>query len=119
MSKLYWRGMQETADTPVDEGHPLPVRLHDGATGVKGTYTNNALSTTPERIFKADTQRTRAVVKNIDASITVYVGDEQMTSSTGMPLTAGESITLHDTNAIWAVAASGTPSVRLLEERRA
>lgn len=79
--------------------------------------TQNALSTTAEAIFAARPTRTRAVVKNIDSSITVYVGEaDTVTSSTGMSLLAGESISLFTTAAVYAIAASGTPTVALLEE---
>lgn len=79
--------------------------------------TQNALSTNAEAIFAARATRTRAVVKNIDSSITVYVGEAgTVTSSTGMSLLAGESISLFTTAAVYAIAASGTPTVALLEE---
>lgn len=79
--------------------------------------TQNALSTTAEAIFVARPTRTRAVVKNIDSSIIVYVGEaDTVTASTGMPLLAGESISLFTTAAVYAIAASGTPTVALLEE---
>lgn len=79
--------------------------------------TQNALSTTAEAIFAARPTRHRAVVKNTDVSITVYVGEaDTVTSSTGMPLLAGESIQLFTTAAIYAIAASGTPTVALVEE---
>lgn len=77
----------------------------------------NALSGTAEEIFDARPTRTRAVVKNADGSVTVYVGSmSDVTSSTGIRLLAGESIALYTSAAIYAIAASGTPTVDLLEE---
>ena len=81
------------------------------------TVTQNALSTNAEAIFAARPTRTRAVVKNTDSSITVYIGEaDTVTSSTGISLLAGESIALFTTAAVYAIAASSTPTVALLEE---
>lgn len=91
------------------------MRQPPGADNI--TATQNALSTAAEAIFSVRPSRHRAVIKNIDTSITVYVGETvDVTSATGLPLAAGESIALYTTAAIYAIAASGTPTVALLEE---
>lgn len=78
-----------------------------------------ALSVTAEALLPARAQTYRTTIKNIDASITVYVGyDENVSSSNGMPLRAGESISVFTSAAIWMVAASGTPSVAYTIERQ-
>lgn len=78
-----------------------------------------ALSTTAAQVVAARNQRHRVVIKNIDSTITIYVGASGVTASDGFQLLAGESVALHTTAAVFAVAASGTPSAAYLEEYEA
>lgn len=61
----------------------------------------------------------RVAIKNVDAGITVYIGGSNVTSAgvNGYELLAGDKIAidLYTTEGLWAVAASGAPSVRILE----
>lgn len=68
------------------------------------------------QVLAAKNSRIRAVFKNVDSSITIYLGTGTVSSSTGMPLLAGESITLHTRAAVKALAASGTPSLAIVDE---
>ena len=78
-----------------------------------------ALSTSAEELLPARTQTYRTTIKNLDSSITVYVGhSDAVSSSNGMPLRAGESISLYTTAAIYMIAASGTPTVAYTIERQ-
>jgi hypothetical protein len=81
------------------------------------TSGQNALSTTAEVVIAANAARHFAEIKNSDTSISVYLGkDGSVTSSTGHLLKAAESFGFGDyTGAIWAVAASGTPTVTYVE----
>ena len=84
------------------------------------TVSQNALSVTAETIAEAREDRTRLVVKNNDGSIAVYVGDSLgVASNSGFALAAGESIAIYSTAAVFAIAASGTPTVSILEEYEA
>lgn len=80
----------------------------------------NALSTSAEVIGDSKGRRVRFTVLNTDGSITVYLGNSSgVTSSTGFPLAAGAAFTFEGpsaSGAIYAIAASGTPTVALLEE---
>lgn len=77
----------------------------------------NALSTTAEKIASVSAGQHRVIVKNTDASITVYLGhSDAVTSANGMPLLAGESIALYTRGEVWAIAASGTPTVAIILE---
>jgi hypothetical protein len=81
------------------------------------TATRNTLSTSSEIISAANELRSRILVKNLDASIVVYVGEATgVTSSTGFPLAAGESVALYTTAVVYAIAASGTPAIAIVEE---
>ncbi len=48
-------------------------------------------------------------------SATVYIGGSDVTTSTGMPLPAGASVTLDTTAAIYGIAASGTQTIGVTE----
>ena len=57
-------------------------------------------------------------IKNVHASISVYVGPSGVTSSTGFELKAGESVSLPNFSLaggnLYAVAASGTPDIHVI-----
>lgn len=83
----------------------------------------NTLSTTAEALFTANfvksascTNPIEVVVRNNDASITIYIGNSNVTSAGafGFTLIAGASLGFTITNPtdykeLYAVAASGTP----------
>lgn len=77
-------------------------------------------ASTPTVVVAARRGRVRVVVRNLSASITVYVGDSGVDSGDGFPLfsntPAGESVSLFTEAAVYAIAASGTPSVSYIEE---
>jgi hypothetical protein len=77
----------------------------------------NALSTTAELIVAANNGRTMAEIKNADAAISIYLGSSSSVStSNGHLLKAGESFVFQDYDGpIYAIAASGTPTVTILE----
>lgn len=78
----------------------------------------NTLSTTSEVIFTFPNEGTSVIVRNNDASIIVYLGGPDVTTSNGFPLAAGASIPVsgYAGEILYAVAASGTPVIRLLEQ---
>lgn len=80
------------------------------------TAEQNALSTTAEIVAAADQLRHSCTVKNLDAAIIIYVGPAGVTSANGMSVAAGASIMLKTTGPVYAVAASGTPTVAILNE---
>lgn len=83
------------------------------------TMSQNALSTTAEEILAARPQRRRAVVQNLEATdgIVIYVGaDNTVSSTTGFALAGQQSVEITSKAAVWAEAASGTPSIGILEE---
>lgn len=74
-----------------------------------------ATSTTAATFVIARATRRSATLKNTDASITVYIGPATVTSSNGMPLKAGESISVDWVGLIQVIAASGTPTVAYVD----
>lgn len=91
------------------------MATHDVYGAPKFAASQNALSTNDEEILAARPQRISALIRNTDASITVYIGAEGV-DSTGFSLPAGASVTLTTTASVWAVAASGTPTIAIWEE---
>ncbi len=75
-----------------------------------------ATSTTSAELVATRAQRSNCTVKNLDASITVWIGTGTVTTANGMELKAGESITLVTTAAINGRSASGTPTIAYVEE---
>ena len=61
------------------------------------------------------------MIKNMDASITIYVGGANVTSSNGYPLLAGQSFPLSLVGAgdlPYAIAASATPKMAVIVGRQ-
>lgn len=77
-------------------------------------------SSTPTVVVAARRGRVRVVVRNLSASITVYVGGSAVAAGDGFPIfsntPAGESLSIFTEAAVYAIAASGTPSVAYFEE---
>lgn len=81
------------------------------------TATQATLSTEAEAIADVRDSRVRLLVKNNDESIAVYLGDALgVTANTGFALAGGESVALNTTAEVFAIAASGTPVISVLEE---
>ena len=76
---------------------------------------SNALSTDAEMILPLRHGRIGALIRNTDASITVYIGDAAVNSSQ-FSLPAGASLTITSVLPVFAVAASGTPTIAIFEE---
>jgi hypothetical protein len=77
-----------------------------------------ALSTTAAKVVDSSTKKSVVKIKNLHATILVYVGKTGVTAATGYQLAAaGGEVTLtfdESTPEVYAVAASGTPSVAVL-----
>lgn len=80
------------------------------------TTAQRTLSTSASVVLAADNGRHSALIRNLDTTISIYVGATGVTSTTGMLLKAGESITITSKAALYAVAASGTPVAATLAE---
>ena len=61
-------------------------------------------------------------IKNIDSTITIYIGGPNVSSSNGYPLLAGQSISTawlqQEVTTLYCVAASGTPVLAILTARQ-
>jgi hypothetical protein len=65
----------------------------------------------------ADENWVTRTFKNVDSSITIYIGNSNVSgASDGFELLAGESLAEDSiSTAVYAIAASGTPNVNVLE----
>lgn len=81
------------------------------------------LSTTPAQVMNEDRMRTAYSVVNMDTAIIVYVGrNPNISTTTGMPIYPRQPLNKYKglgdrpQRGLWAVAASGTPSIAIMEE---
>lgn len=72
-------------------------------------------STTAGTAVAARATRRSVTIKNIDSTITVYIGSATVTALNGMELKAGESKELETVALIQVIAASGTPKIAYIE----
>jgi len=78
----------------------------------------NALSTNAEEIITASASGAYyREIKNIDAAITIYLGGSTaVTAANGYPLAPGDTFGIvGNPGSVWAIAASGTPSIAIVE----
>jgi hypothetical protein len=66
-------------------------------------------------LVAARATRRSVTLKNTDASLVVYIGVATVTTGNGMPLRAGDSISIDFTGLIQVIAASGAPVVAWME----
>lgn len=104
----------------IEQSNP-PIQWHKTAIGSVLTANQVSMTQTAAVIKAAPTTghyRYSITIRNLDASNTVYLGASGVTSSTGFPLKAGESITF-DRNfaAIYGICGTGlTATVAYIEE---
>lgn len=72
-------------------------------------------STAASTAVAARGSRRTVIIKNIDTTITVYIGIATVTAANGMELKAGESIALDTTALIQVIAVSGSPKIAYIE----
>ena len=75
-----------------------------------------SVTTAVTEIGAARNARREVLIKNLSTSVTVYVGTARVTTTTGVELLVGESVTISANAAIYGVTASGTATVHYLEE---
>jgi hypothetical protein len=86
----------------------MPVAPNAGESIATGQV---ATSTTAATLVAARAGRRSVVIRNMDATIVVYVGPATVTAANGYALAGGGSVTLETSALIQVIAASGTPSV--------
>jgi hypothetical protein len=126
---VYKSGTTATATLRANDNGDGTYTLHVYPEGGAGTssaitafrgaanYANGQVtaSTTAATLKAANSTRRSIAIKNIDSAITIYVGGATVTASNGMPLKAGESISIDTTALIQVIAASGSPVVAYFE----
>lgn len=100
----------------------VPVFVVGGSSSSEPTGATNLASsqvtatTTAGTLVIARPTRNSVLFRNLDTSISVYIGKATVTSANGMLLKAGESIPFTYTGLIQVIAASGTPIIAIADE---
>lgn len=91
----------------------------DAAVVIPGTITTAAdfttVAATVSSIIAANTDRSVAIIQNLDATDSVRVGDGSIGATQGILLGPGESVTLETTAEIFVFPVAGTPAVSRTE----
>lgn len=100
---------------------PVPTKIISGTvssspTGAANLATGQVTAGAAGTLVIARATRRQVTIKNTDAAITVYIGPATVTSGNGMPLKAGESITVRWVGLVQVLAASGSPVVAYMDE---
>ncbi len=101
----------------------LPVSLSSNINVALNQFTGAAnmangqitATTTPATLVAARPTRRSVTIKNINTSISVYVGLATVSSANGMLLRSGESISVDYVGLIQVVAGSNSPNVSYIE----
>jgi hypothetical protein len=91
------------------------VQVQQERQGAALLTTGQASVSTVVQIIAARPTRRSALVTNTDASVSVYVGNAAVSSSTGQLIKAGNSLTIPFTGAIYCVATTGRVVVTFAE----
>lgn len=111
-----------------DKNHPVPVSLSSGSVMIPATVTVNKItaaahvasahvtaSVTAGTLVAANATRRSVVCQNLDTTITVWVGPATVTTSNGIRLQPGQSVSIDSTALIQVIAESGSPVVAEME----
>lgn len=102
-----------------DSTHAVPISgtISASAGGAANVANSQvATSTTAATLAIARATRVGLLIRNLDTSISVYIGKATVTSSNGMLLKAGESVVVTNVGLWQVIAASGTPTVAIVDE---
>lgn len=73
-------------------------------------------STSPSTAAIARPTRRSCLIRNLDTSISVYIGPATVSAANGMLLKAGESIPITAVTLLQVIAASGSPVIAVFDE---
>jgi hypothetical protein len=94
---------------------PIPVDPAESGAANYATSQVTVSSSSATQLLSVNATRRAALVTNQDASINIFVGASNVTTSTGHRVAPGLSLTLPVTGAIYAKAASGSPTASVTE----
>jgi hypothetical protein len=86
---------------------PVPVRIVNTSRGEvdKWRVATAYAGVSPAQLVNRNATRTLLKIKNLDDTDTVYVSpDSTVSTFSGFPLAPGETLELHSTDEVWAVA---------------
>ncbi len=103
------------ATLPVSLASNINVALNQLTGAANMANGQIAATTTPATLVAARPTRRSVTIKNINTSISVYVGLATVSSANGMLLRSGESISVDYVGLIQVVAGSNSPNVSYIE----
>lgn len=77
---------------------------------------NGTASTSAATLVVARPTRRSMLIRNLDPTITVYVGPATVTAANGFPILAGENLPFTWVGLFQIIAASGTPAYSVADE---
>ncbi len=103
------------ATLPVSLASNINVALNQFTGAANMANGQISATTTPATLVAARPTRRSVTIKNINTSISVYVGLDTVSSANGMLLRSGESISVDYVGLIQVVAGSNSPNVSYIE----
>jgi hypothetical protein len=110
---------------PDGAGHLIPAFILVNSNGDPASlprtgaanYANGQVtaSGTAQTLVAGNATRRSVVIRNLDTSLSVYIGAATVTSGNGFLLKAGESISIDTVALIQVIAASGSPVVAYMQ----
>jgi hypothetical protein len=94
----------------------MPVPIWGARGALHEANSQVTTSGTAGTLIIARPTRISCLIRNLDSSISVYIGAATVTTANGMLLKAGESVVITATTLVQVIAASGTPTVAVFDE---
>lgn len=101
---------------PVKFAGPITVSTPEPTGAANLSTTQVTASTSAATLAIARPTRTSVLFRNLDSSISVYIGKATVSSSNGTLLKAGDSVPFTYVGLIQVIAASGSPVVSIADE---
>ena len=98
-----------------DSTTPLPVNPAEAGAANLTTSQVALNSSTATQLLAANATRRAALVTNNDSAINIFVGKATVTTATGHKLAPGANVSIPYVGAIYAIAASATPTASASE----
>lgn len=99
----------------LDTNNPLAVNPAESGAANLATGQVTVSSSTATQLLTVNATRRAALITNNDAAIAIYVGGASVSTTTGHKLAAGSSMSIPFIGAIYAIAASGSPTASASE----
>ena len=107
--------LTDTNGTPLSSTTPIPVSPAESGAPFFDTNQVSVGSISPALLVAANANRWAALIVNTSLTLTLYVGNATVTSSTGIPVGAGLSLSFPTTAPIYGITSSSTLTAGVAE----